>query len=115
MKPIVIIISILIIGNYVTKAQVYVDGENLNEMDIEVCGVYFPTQKYSGVLNVIVNYGQKYKVLTSKYNITNQAGEVIEFYSEVGVINHMLKNGWEILDIVVYKEDHPKMYFRKEK
>ena len=115
MKTIITILTILFLGGHVTKAQVYVDGKNLNEMDIEVCGIYIPTAKYSGVLNVIVNYGQKYKIITTKNNITNESGELIEFYSEVGVINHMLKNDWEILDIVVYKEDHPRMYFRKEK
>ncbi len=94
MKKFIVVLSIIILGAMVSNAQVYVDGVNLDEMNVETCKVTITS--YSNQKKIIqVNYGQKVKGF-NKDNITDERGDKIVFYTEIGVINFMQKNNWEL-------------------
>ncbi len=77
-------------------AQVYADGENLNEKDItfiELVGVN--TSIFGVKMKIYVDYGQKVKIFKPT-KITDSNGKVIKFNTMIDALNYFYRNGWDL-------------------
>jgi hypothetical protein len=81
------------------QAQVFVQGHNLNEMDLVYISVKptFEAKLFSPVkLMVDVDYGQERKN-NDQFFIHNASGQTIIFNSIVHVLNFMHRHNWELV------------------
>ena len=77
-----------------TNAQVEVDGNSLNEIDITYIELIGRTKFLNPFkLKIIVDYGQK--LSWNQQTIRNENGNNQSFNSMVDALNFMEKNGWE--------------------
>jgi len=71
-------------------SQVFVNGININELDIQYCELIKTGNDY-----VRINYGQDNPSKRTK--ISKQDMNVIKFNSGLDALNFMVANGWELV------------------
>ncbi len=76
-------------------SQFYVDGINVQELDIEYLGVNVHGQSLlSKYTRVIIDYGQN--PAFKKQDFMGPNRREIQFHSEMDVLNFLYKLGWEL-------------------
>lgn len=86
-----------IISTYLGHAQVYVDGKNLNDMDVTYIELLGVNTSLIGVkMKIYVDYGQKVKLFKPS-KITTKDGKVKKFNTMMDALNFFYKNGWEFV------------------
>jgi hypothetical protein len=76
------------------RAQVIVDGNNINDMDIKYCELVGQAKLLSLTkIKVFVDYGQDFS--WKQQTIKNAAGKNAAFNSMIDALNFMDANGWE--------------------
>ena len=93
MKKILLTALFACAASFLTRAQLYVDGKNINEWAItyiKMMGVGESVNGYSYLIDVGLEVD--YKV-----DITDVNGKPVIFLSEMDVLNHILRNGWELV------------------
>lgn len=100
-------------------AQIFADNKNINELDIIWCQIAVAEYDKG---RMAIDYGQENKIFKNSY-ITNEKGKIVEFNSNVHLLNYMEKNKWQLEDVVstensiIYifkKSDDNLGYFRDE-
>lgn len=80
------------------SAQVYVDGENINEKDIQYCMLYARNPTSISKADVWIDHGQRF--VRSEWRRMQIAGsdrKSIVFNSVIDALNFMVRNGWEMI------------------
>jgi hypothetical protein len=78
-------------------AQVVVDGNNINDMDIKYCELVGQAKFLSLTkIKVYVDYGQDFS--WKQQTIKNAAGKNAAFNSMIEALNFMDTNGWEYVN-----------------
>ena len=96
MKKIFLILTIFFILNQTSIGQVFVDGVNINEADVEYIELLVVSKTMSD-FTIYIDYGVKYKMF--KYQkISDKNGKLLDFETPVEALNFMLKNGWEYIE-----------------
>ena len=78
-------------------AQVYVDGENINEKDIQYCMLYVRNPTPLSKTDAWIDHGQRF--VRSEWRRMQIAGsdrKPILFNSAMDALNFMMRNGWEM-------------------
>ena len=99
MKNLLITCVIICFGATSAMAQIYVNGKDINSMDIQYIEIEIETFSLRAESRVLVDYGQEIRTMGFKYAIvTDKRGsdETLLFYSKVEALNWFYKNGWEI-------------------
>ena len=99
------------------KAQVTIDGKNLNEdPDIKIIGVIVQGKAFSSNEKIIIDYGQKINLLGKATIITDGKGRQRNFKSLLKVWNFLEANGWQFVttsNIVSGQYEVERLIFRK--
>ncbi len=102
MKKSILIIAILMLVAVATSySQVYVEGKNINELDVN----YLQLGDAKGI--VFINYGQEIKQRRKDARITDSNGKELKFNSLTDALNFTYKNGWKFVsynDVLVSPE-----------
>ncbi len=106
MRAIVIAALLLITVTATTNAQVFVDGNNINETTKVVSVIsarIVGSNKFMN--NIVVNYGQE----SIKYNqqISGPDKQAKEYQNPIPVVDLLLKNGWKLVSVV---SGNPNLY-----
>ena len=91
-------IAILAFGlmSFGAKAQVVVDGTNINDLDIKYVELVGQAKLLSLSIKVFVDYGQEFS--WKQQTIKNTEGKNASFNSMVDALNFMDQNGWEYVN-----------------
>lgn len=90
--------------------QVFVDGVNINSLDISYCelvGFDFGLIKTRLMINI--DYGQSFSFGQSM-NVESKKGKLIIFNSMVDALNFMEKNGWQYINQYAISNSNNKAY-----
>jgi len=105
MSKTIIILAISILS-FSASSQVYVNGININDTDTQYCSFEGGNGKVS------LDYGQHNIFLANDRLITDSSGKPLRFNSKIDVMNHLEKNGWQLLEIVS-DTSRASFYFKK--
>ena len=92
-------LAILAFGlmSFGARAQVVVDGTNINDLDIKYCELVGQAKFLSFTkIKVFVDYGQDFS--WKQQTIKNSAGKNAAFNSMMEALNFMDANGWEYVN-----------------
>ena len=80
------------------NAQIFVDGQNLNDMDIRYVEIILSRRAMTQEVQVMFDYGQQIDY-SREFDQLIQDGrkQIIRFKSIVHALNMMDKNGWEFI------------------
>lgn len=84
------------------SAQVYVDGENINQKDIQYCQLFATNPTLLSRSFAWIDYGQRGHA--NNWRKTEIAGEdrkPIIFNSTMDALNFMVRNGWDLVSTAV--------------
>ncbi len=97
MRKIVLFLAIVFSTQFVFS-QVFVDDQNINELDIKYVQLIGVNTSMFGVkIKVFVDYGQKAKFMKAD-GIKDATGTVIKFNSMIAALNFMNNNGWSFVN-----------------
>jgi len=84
-----------------TQAQVYVNGEDINAMDITYCrATVYGRTLLSKEVRVFIDFGE-WQQLNQRQEIGSDRRNRRKFASEVDVLNFMDQQGWDMVDTYV--------------
>ena len=99
------------------NAQVYVNKVNINDRDIQYVEVWEKYDNDKKRFMGLLDYGQFDDRKNDKegklLRMTNQEGLAIEFNGIVHILNHMYRNGWEVMHVKAI--DNYESYIMKRK
>jgi hypothetical protein len=98
MKKLFLLVCVLVLFVFSAHAGVIVNDKDINEMDISYCQLLAKSKMLSKKVKIVVDYGQKQKLMGKSQKIMGSDGKAKEFYSVVDALNFMDKNGWELVD-----------------
>ncbi len=102
MKRLLFVLSFCLSFQINAWSQFYVDGINVQDLDIEYLGLkVFGQTLLSKYTRVIVDYGQN--PAFKKQEFMGPKRREIRFHSEVDALNFLYKLGWELDN--VYRDD----------
>jgi hypothetical protein len=97
MKKILVLIVFALFAQSMSS-QVFVENQNVNDLDIEyVQLIGINTSMFGVKIKIYVDYGQPAKFLKSE-SIKNTDGKAMKFNSMIDALNFMHKNGWSYVD-----------------
>lgn len=77
-------------------AQVFVNGVNINELDIVYCQLIAVDPGLMGNAIVRIDYGQP-RPMVKRPDVAGPNRQPIRFNSVVDALNFMVRNGWELV------------------
>ncbi len=77
-------------------AQLYVKGENINELDIEYITIERDVTR--GAYIGLVYFDTEDDIRGRRDHITDETGETIKFRYAASIINYVSRRGWEYVD-----------------
>lgn len=84
------------------SAQVYVDGENINQKDIQYCQLFATRATLLTKGYFWIDYGQPGRSNNwRKTEIAGKDGNPVTFNSPMDALNFMVRNGWELVSTAV--------------
>ena len=85
------------------KAQVIVEGININKLEkVKICQVVAQGKLFSKKVTITIDYGQEIKWSSNKGSqIRDENGEMRKFNTVIEAINYMENNGWEYINVAV--------------
>jgi len=98
MKKLLLLFAIGIFMTQLSFSQVYVEEQNINELDIkyiELVGVN--TSMFGVKMKIYVDYGAKVKFMKSA-KIKGADGKIMKFNTMIHALNFMYDNGWEYVN-----------------
>ncbi|MEL6863069.1 MAG: hypothetical protein AAFP19_01565 [Bacteroidota bacterium] len=103
MKNPFIILLMLILGAQTLSAQVFVNKVNINERNLEYLEVWEKRNKDKNTYVGMIDYGQMDDRVEDKAGlnliVTNNEGAALEFNSMIHILNHLYRNGWEVMHV----------------
>jgi len=94
----ILIVFVLALFTQAMSAQVFVEDQNLNDLDIKYVQLIGVNTSMFGVkIKIYVDYGQPSKLLKSE-SIKNAEGKAMKFNSMIDALNFMHQNGWSYID-----------------
>jgi hypothetical protein len=90
--------------------QVFVNGVNINALDISYCelvGFDFGLMKSRLMINI--DYGQSFSFGQSM-NVESKKGKLLIFNSMIDALNFMEKNGWQYINQYAISNSNNKVY-----
>lgn len=92
-----LLIASLWLSTTLAMAQVYVDGENINEKDIQYCMLYARNPTQISKADVWIDHGQRFvRSEWRRMQILGPDRKPITFNSVMDALNFMVRNGWEL-------------------
>ncbi len=91
-------------------SQVYVDGVNINDLDITFCTFTMASQK-----RAVLDYGQDIRFINRGNYITNEKGKPLKFNGKIDVTNYLVKNGWDLYQIVAGDSTYQRQFYFKKR
>ena len=80
------------------SGQVYVDGENINEKDIQFCQLYVRNPTPLSRTEAWIDYGQRFvRSSWRRMQIAGADNKPIIFNSSIDALNFMVRHGWELV------------------
>jgi len=77
-------------------AQVFVNGVNINELDIAYCQLIAVDPGLIGNAIIRIDYGQP-RPMVKRPDISGPDKQLVRFNSVVDALNFMVRNGWELV------------------
>ena len=97
MKKVLITIVFGLIAQ-LTYSQVFVEDQNINDLNIEYVELVGVNTSMFGVkIKVYVDYGQEVKFLKAD-KIKDNNGKIMKFNTMIHALNFMKENGWEYVN-----------------
>ncbi len=97
----VFITAICCIWAVCASAQVYVDGENINQKDIQYCQLFATNPTLLSRSFAWIDYGQGGRPNWRKTEIAGEDRKPIIFNSTMDALNFMVRNGWDLVSTAV--------------
>ena len=96
-----ILIAVLILATNYCSAQVYVNQIDVNKFDYQYLEMWEHYNKPNGKFYAMIDYGQNFQKSNNNENfkLNQKNGQPMEFSSVISILNHLHKNGWELLTI----------------
>jgi hypothetical protein len=95
MKKIILILLVLVGTLSQAKAQLYVAGNNVNEMsEVVYIELIVDMRLFSRFPFAIVDYGQDMRRIGRQHRVTDVNGNDKNFNGDMDMFNHLYKNGW---------------------
>ena len=98
MKRICIFMGLMILFCIPIFSQIYVEGVDITRLDIEYCELTLQGRGLgvSGIVRIMIDYGQDRKSASTKYFVQDQTGKDMEFMGLMDALNFLYKNGWAL-------------------
>lgn len=91
----IIVVSALFLFSFTAKSQIFVNGVNINEMNVQYCMLYCTGDAFNNPA-VYVDYGQPNQTKIDFY-ITDASSSRKPINSDVDALNYMYRNAWELV------------------
>ncbi|WP_461104741.1 hypothetical protein [Spirosoma koreense] len=97
------VLTVLALASLATSAQVLVDGENVNDLDITYCQMIGTNRTGLSNTHIWIDYGQpKFSASILKLQrISGRDGQAIKFNTVIDALNFITTNGWELVSTSV--------------